>query len=462
MARVVIILLLLALVGCASPATTAGTQPTAAGEPQPTVATTEPSATATTLPTATHAPATPTPVQTATPPPTPFIAGLDSTLLLYTTVIAIPVSSDPAALWEPHWAVRTRPALPFMDSDAFDIFYGPLRNAPRPDNMSMYFDEFRPQVSPDGRYVLLPGLTANPVNDTEGTGTWLIDLAGQSARQLFPGSVIARWSPASDAITYVEGDTLYTLSVAEAAEPQPLFQHPDLWTLYANWSPDGRWIAALTQDPEPVDAERGEYAATYWLVPTNGDPARELTTQPAGAIEYSSREMSWSPDGQYLLMRNRVFDLEGNQFPDYDGIVSWLPNDARLLANTDEGLRIITVEGEEVARIGDATYEFLVGAWAFSNDGQHLAYTLPRDGESVTIAVYDLAGGESQVIGSVPEALQATLLRWSADDSRVIANTYRGDGRYDVWVLEPRPDGAVERVLEDAELIEVAPYPARL
>jgi len=177
-----------------------------------------------------------------------------------------------------------------------------------------------------------------------------------------------------------------------------------------------------------------------------------LTTQAAGAIEYVSTDISWSPDGQFLLARNRVFDLAGNLLsPDYPGRVDWLPDESTLLSNSNDGLRILTIAGEEIARISEGYFN---EAWAFSRDGRQLAYALPRDEVGMAVAVYDLDRGENRVIGVVPGALNMDLLRWSADDTQLIAGVFLETG-HEIWTLAAEPGGATERLLEDAELIEV-------
>lgn len=369
--------------------------------------------------------------------------------MLHTTVVRSKESLDQLASSDNFHAFRMQPKPSFLDDELFSTFYGKSEYA---DDMELFFLNFRPQLSPNGRYILVPGLASYPEYGVEGTGTWLIDLGASTTRQLLPDGVIATWNPTSDAITYVDGDTLYKLSIAGGSIPTPLFQDAHLSPLYAKWSPDGQWIATLTsEDPESKDSEEPKYAATYWLVPTDGRPARKLAVREAFAIEYISGDMSWSADGQYLLVRGEVFDLQGNFLsPDYPGRVAWLPNDVHLLLNSREGLRIITIAGEEVARISD-TY---ANHWAFSHDGKRLAYTQSAEGEPTTIAVYDLERGESQLIAPAP----ATLLRWSADDSRLIVGVFQ-DSRYEIWALEPKSNATTERLLENAELIEVASYP---
>jgi len=62
-------------------------------------------------------------------------------------------------------------------------------------------------------------------------------------------------------------------------------------------------------------------------------------------------------------------------------------------------------------------------------------------------------------VGTVPGAFYINLLRWSADNGLILAEADHGEGRYDIWTLRAEPNGAVGRLLADAELAEVAPYP---
>jgi Tol biopolymer transport system component len=362
---------------------------------------------------------------------------IDSTLVLYTTTVY---------LEKEYWAFKTWPPLPFLDSAVFDTLYGERQYAA---DMSMFFMDFAPKLSPDGRYVLVPGLASHPEAAIEGTGTWLIDLELGEVRQLLPDGVIATWSPTSDAIAYVKDDTLYELGIAEGAVPTPLFQDARLWSIYAHWSPDGRWIAALTSGQETTNGVMG----TYWLVPPNGGAARELMTHEVWAIDYSAGSMSWSPDGQYLLIHNRVFDLAGRRLsPDaeYAGRVSWLPNDSRLLMQTADGLSIVTIAGEEMARVSDTG----AGAWAFSRDGRRLAYIQDGEAGAQILAVYDLEMGTSQTIG--PGA--GAPLRWSAEDSHLLMSVYR-DNRVQIVSRSAEPDSDEEILVDEGLLIEVMPYP---
>ena len=386
----------------------------------------------------------PLPTASATLP-----APIANTLLLYTTPV-----DDPSG--QAYWAFHTLPPLPGPDPAAFDTLYGSNQG----EGPARYFRDFRPQLSPDGRYILVPGLAGYPEYGVEGTGTWLIDLTTGAARELLPDGVIATWSPTSDAITYVKNGVLYALDIAAGATPTLLYENLDLWPLYAKWSPDGQSILAMTGVQDELT---GDLTFTYWLVPAGGGPPRELARHETLGAEYSSSEISWSPDGQFLLMHNQVYDLDGNALlPEQVGGLGWLPDRSQLIHWEAEELRIISVHGEDVAiiPIGGDPHQIPL-RWAFSSDGRRLAYSMQRGEEGIALAIHDLESGETQVVGTVPGALYVNLLRWSADDNLLITETDHGEGRYNIWTLETRPGGAVERLIENAELIEVVPYPVR-
>ena len=394
---------------------------------------------------------TATPTDVPPPQPTPTLVPANGNLVLYAKVVAVQTSPDPSDLWERHYAFRTLPELPFLDPAIFDVFYG---KSELMEPIGMFFFDFRPQPSPDGRYVLVPGLVSYPQYGVEGTGTWLIDLEMGEVRKLLPDGVIATWSPTSDAITYVKDGSLYTLGIANGAQPNSLLQNENLWPIYAKWSPDGRTIATfIAANPDPIDYQDPQFFAVPWLVPVNGQPPRQLPVVEVFGVEYVSEQMSWSPDGQYLLVHNKIYDLDGNLVsPDYNAGVHWLPNDTRLLAHGD-GLWIVTIAGEPITQISAPSIQ----DWAFSHDNRYLAYAHVVADEENSIVVYDLEEGTSRAI--LPHS--ASTIRWSADDRSLILGTYGGESseRPQITIVSIDPPGE-ERVLIDyAELIEVVPYP---
>lgn len=425
------------------------TSPATTAAPTAVVATPPPPPTATAVP-PTRA-ATPKPLIAPTVVPATPVAReppLDDTLILYTAVMQATNANH--ATPEPHWAFKSWPTLAALDSDAFATLYGKTANAA--DNPGMLFFDYGPQLAPDGRHLLIPGITGSPDGSVPGTGLWLFELTTGAARQLLPRTQVATWNPAGDAIAYVDEGTLYTLAIAEGATPQPLFQHHDLWGIYAKWSPDGRWIAAVAGVQQwPAEESQPNLTFTYWLVPPDGGAALELARYEAFAAGYSAGEVSWSPDGQFLLAHNRVYDLAGNQLMSSNTArLGWLPDRPQLLQQS-EGLHIVTVDGQTVATI---TTQFASGR-AFSNDGTRLAYTQRAgEGEPDTLWVYDLEQGESWLVS----AAAGNPIRWSADDSHLIMSVSR-DHRLQIVTVSAEPGGAEQLLIEDGLLIEAVPYP---
>jgi Tol biopolymer transport system component len=121
-------------------------------------------------------------------------------------------------------------------------------------------------------------------------------------------------------------------------------------------------------------------------------------------------------------------------------------------------LRIVTVAGEEVAHIADADFPATV---AWSHDGLRLAYSPGRSeiGSDAEVVIYDLASGESQVAGVIPQVVTVELLRWSGDDSQVFVGLSRSRSD-EIWAVDAQPNSTAEIVLENALLIEAFPYGA--
>ena len=430
--------------GCRGPASQLTETASATPPPSPTITTTAPAPTQTPL-------TPPPPPATLTPPPqaasTDLSFGIsqDPTLILYTVV------------QEGNWALKAYPDSLAFTEPAFDHFYGPVA---RMDHVGMYTSHnFGPQLSPNGRYLLLPGVggyEGSPFEE-DNTGLWFVNLQTDDVRQLLPRAKAFTWSPYGDQITYVDGDTLYTLSMAEGAEPQPLFSHPDLWGLYARWSPDGSTIATMTTSlGERDENDYPKIIDTYWLVDVTSGKATEIATRPGFAIEHVAEEMSWSPTGRYLLVRNEVFDLNGQtRLSIYPWRASWLPaaasgniNPDQLLVNGNEGMVIMGINGEEVTRLYDA----YVDGWAFSHNGRYLAY-LPPDTEN-EIVVFDLRSHETVYLDATP--VGRPTLYWSATDDHLLLD----DGS-SIWALAIQPGSQAQQILENGTLLETLRRPLK-
>jgi len=374
------------------------------------------------------------------------------TIILYTKVEHLKDTLELAnsnLLNTDFWSLNTWSNLPIFNQPVFDTFYGEVQ---KPLEIGPYFDNFRPQLSPNNRYLILPGIGGytNPNGDL-GTGLWLADLHTETVRQLLPQAKIVSWNPQSDHIAYVDGDTLYTLEIDEMATPVPMFTHQDLNWLHAHWSPDGHWITAVTTKWGYKD-DTADGEDTYWLIPTNSDSPQELTRRPAFAMEHTASEITWSDDSQYLLLRglNQVIDLSGKQVSaSFSGATYWTPKETLLLVNSSDNIRLETLQGDEIALIS----EQYIPSWRFSNNGQKLAYSQPTDTDQNDLYIYDLDEQKNYFITTV-SSNSVFPLRWSANDDYLIFGAGR-DEQNVIWAVKTIPNSVVEPIIEDAILVEV-------
>ncbi|MBE2224910.1 MAG: hypothetical protein IAF02_25440, partial [Anaerolineae bacterium] len=156
--------------------------------------------------------------------------------------------------------------------------------------------------------------------------------------------------------------------------------------------------------------------------------------------------------GQYLLVRNEVFDVSGQtRLADLPGRVSWLPAAAagsiepdQLLVNGNEGMVIMNLNGEEVTRFYDA----YVDAWAFSHNGRYLAY-LPPDTEN-EIVVLDWRSQQSIYLDATP--LGRPTLHWSGNDDYLLLDDYNRSSP--IWSLSIQPGSQPQPILAEGTLID--------
>ncbi len=244
-------------------------------------------------------------------------------------------------------------------------------------------------MSPDGEQI---AFSWNP------TGQWEIyrmplDGSGEP-KQVTTGSggkFNPQWSPDGTCLAYaldLHGGELYDIYVYEFATDQHVNltpETPDAIQPNYCWSPDGRWLALLSDRSGRFD--------TY-IMPTTGNPS---TTPYASSLRtalstpFPDWEVQWSPDGDWLAV---VAEAHGQDYWTF----------------------IVPAKGGEHRIIGDDSGPICAKDPSWSPDGTHLAFASDLHG-SYDIGIYELATGQiTWVTEGEGEKEQPT---WSPDGVRL-------------------------------------------
>jgi len=301
-----------------------------------------------------------------------------------------------------------------------------------------------PRLSPDGRRVVWEQTRTNWDANAFETDLWMADASGRDRRRL----------------------TFAARSSADAV-----------------WSPDGRWIAFLSDRPG-VSPGSPEGRRQVWLMAADGGEARQLTT-----FEKGVSQLAWTPDGRAMIVAAEAPDDKAAKarkaafgdyhvfHADYDMVRLWrvaapltdsagrspppeapkaltpdaalsvedfdvspdgrtiafsAQKDPDLISGGTAGVYVVGVDGGEIRPV--AVSRGPNGHPKWSPDGQSLAFET-SDGAAdfffanVRIAVIPRAGGAAKVItGDFDE--DASLVRWTREGVWFQARRRTGGGLF--------------------------------
>jgi len=197
----------------------------------------------------------------------------------------------------------------------------------------------------------------------------------------------------------------------------------------AHWSPDGKWIAFLSDRP-PLLAGAKENKAQIYLISSTGGEARELTK-----VETGVNSFSWAPDGHSIAFT--ASDSQTKARKDRDekyGEVQVISGDYSMMH-----LWTISVAGDS-AEGGDSAHannprqltegnSYTVGAYAWAPDSTRIAFSAQRDtelGSAETADIYTVTVTDRAVqkIVSTPGPDNDPV--WSPDGSEIAYETADG------------------------------------
>ena len=284
---------------------------------------------------------------------------------------------------------------------------------------------FNPKISPDGRRVVYEVQSANWEDNSFDRNLWIADIASGEVRQLTSAkksSTGADWSPdgkwiafISDRPAQISGSTadkkqLYVIS-ADGGEAQQLSKsESDVGGF--EWAPDSRRIAFAAADPEPKTLkDRKEKYGEYSVVHADYQMAHLWT------IELPDGTMNAAPEAKRLT--------EGDAFS--VGSFAWSPDGARiafsaqrdpdLISGFSSNIYVLTMADKAVKKIVDALGPGTNPKW--SPDGKKIAYQTAAGSKyffytNGRIAVVPAEGGTPEVVtGAFDE--DPNLLHWGPD-----------------------------------------------
>jgi dipeptidyl aminopeptidase/acylaminoacyl peptidase len=306
-----------------------------------------------------------------------------------------------------------------------------------------------PQISPDGKSIVVVMSRANYDENRYDAELVLVDVAGGKQRSLTQdrrGIGQPRFSPSGDRLAFVATVASAAGQPARAqvfvmpmtgGDARRITSAPKGVQQYA-WSPDGRTIAYATEDeaekktgPErfndsfeiendDVFIQLQRLPTHAWLVPAEGGEAKRLTSgswslpisYPPGA---PASPLAWSPDGRSIAVVRLATAHSGD-------------NDRATIQVVDVATgQMRGVTGRERAET-QAT---------FSPDGSQIAYWHPREGDSGSvneIHVAPAAGGSGR---SITRALDRNAARsiWMPDGKTLLVGA-NDNTRVSLW-LQP-------------------------
>lgn len=240
----------------------------------------------------------------------------------------------------------------------------------------------------------------------------------------------------------------------EGGEPQP-FTYGEWNDSQPRWSPDGKWIAFISNRQKPK--------SQIYLIPTDGGEARPLTNLEEGSIG----EFAWSPDGTKIVFTFRETAPEWRESARKERKEKGLSTPPLVIRRAywrldgdgvfvDQRYHLYTVDvrtGAITQLTTDPEFSEFSPTWA--PDGTQIAFLSNRDPEHeddwAWTEIWLISADGSNLRKVEAPAGPKSALRWSPDGKWLayVGNPYPEDSypRNDhVWRVSPEGGDAVDLI----------------
>jgi dipeptidyl aminopeptidase/acylaminoacyl peptidase len=222
-----------------------------------------------------------------------------------------------------------------------------------------------------------------------------------------------------------------------------------------SWSPDGKWIAFLSDRPaalhdSPADKQQ------LWVMPANGGEAQQITKMEKGVEDYD-----WAPDSKHIAIKAEAPETKAMKdrkesfgdyhvmHADYEMAHLWLIE----LPAQDAAGRTAAPSDPKLLTAGD---DLSVGGFSFSPDGKRIAFSAQRDPDlisSFSADIYTVTVPEGTVKKIVDTPGPDEDPQWSPDGSQIAFVTAAGSKYFyytNSHIAVVSADGGTPRVLTNS------------
>lgn len=342
------------------------------------------------------------------------------------------------------WQLSTFPYISIMDRPEFTAFYGDVAQA---ENLWLYFLNFFPQQSFDRNWLSVPGIGGyDAPSGGIGTGLWLVDIQGNKLSQVLPKAKAISWNPTQNQFVYVSEKGLFLWNSEGDSLEQELILVDNLDPVFIKWSPDGEKIAGMVTEPNGVES--------YWIFSLEQQDFEQLISLPISLIERVSSDLAWSPNSQFLLIRNqnKVVDIVSGQVVDIEpeGVAEWLPN-STLIKLSDHGAIIVDPWDVVITRIEISS----MLAPSVSPNGKEVAYGIMDETGTISIFLVSLENLSTKTVGNIADNKIKSLrtIQWGLNGKELYIDDFRAETP--IWYCDVESDSGISAITKQGLLISV-------